>query len=117
MNLPQHLNRQFNPFSELGTPARLSRGTTQPQTPGCCKPGGYNKQITIKRVGGIGYFYFLKGDGTKETNHFELHMLSGARELSGGNVYTLGHPRTRHRRLEPPDLHTSLGYCTKAAQA
>lgn len=72
------------------------------------------KEITIKRAGGIGYFYFLKGDGMEKWLLVAYALLSP--QLFGGRVAvlwtTIG---PEPPRPEPRDLRTSLGCCTKAA--
>lgn len=112
---PQHLNCQFNrPFPSCGHRSVCPLALPCLKLPGAAKRKN-TKEITIKRAGGIGYFYFRKGDWAEKQLLTAYAPLSPSFLEVGGS--TLDHHRKRDPRLEPQDLRTSLGCSTKASQA
>lgn len=97
---PQHLNCQFNrPFPSCG-----HRSICPPALPCLKLPGAANrkntKEITIKRAGEIGYFYFRKGDWTEKQLLTAYAVLSP--EFFGGGWLYPGPPQNKRPQAGAP---------------
>ena len=110
---PQHWNRRFKHLFPCGGPqASLSRGPTQPQTPGSCTPEKCKRNNSKTRWWNW-LFLFSEGRWDCKTT---LNCICSPEpwNFGGQDGCTWGHHRTR---VQDQSLRTSLGLDPKVAQA